>query len=306
MWSIDLPPLNEPWFSQGRSAVPQSLRSDSRYASGSARLVLPRLLRRLGTIDLFVHDSLHTYDHMAFEFKLARAHLSSTGLIVSDDINTNQAFAEMVQSEQTLDGVAITQERSGMRSWGSHGRQVKKQNDGWQALASSTSGRTKSGRISYSPPLGCRTSRRTVGASGSPLLLGRRRPLSEGDRTSEEQSGACTHPLRGWIRILVQKTISGHTPWSHRPVHVGSSYLCMAYSHRDSRKHPLGYRRWPTVPGRYREEGMRPLQARWWPLSATTFRGCSRKAVQSSVQRAGHRQAHPAPAGHVRGRGAAH
>lgn len=111
LWSIDLPPLKEPWFSQSRSAVPQALRQDWHYVCGSARRVLPRLLRKLRTIDLFVHDSLHTYDHMAFEFRLARAHLSSIGMIVSDDIDTNRAFTEMVKSDQKLDGVAITQQR---------------------------------------------------------------------------------------------------------------------------------------------------------------------------------------------------
>jgi predicted O-methyltransferase YrrM len=111
LWSIDLPPLNEPWFSQSRSAVPQALRQDWHYVCGSARRVLPRLLGKLGTIDLFVHDSLHTYDHMAFEFTLARAHLSPIGMIVSDDINTNRAFVEMVQSDQKLDGVVVTQQR---------------------------------------------------------------------------------------------------------------------------------------------------------------------------------------------------
>lgn len=111
LWSIDLPPLKEPWFSQSRSAVPQRLRDDWQYICGSARRVLPRLLQRLEKIDLFVHDSLHTYDHMTFELTLARAHLSSAGLIVSDDINTNRAFAEMVRSDHMLDGVAVTQER---------------------------------------------------------------------------------------------------------------------------------------------------------------------------------------------------
>jgi hypothetical protein len=111
LWSIDLPPLREPWFSQSGSAVPDSLRGDWRYVCGSARRMLPRTLRRLGTVDLFVHDSLHTYDHMTFELGLARAYLSATGLIVSDDINTNRAFAELIQSDHTLDGIAITQEK---------------------------------------------------------------------------------------------------------------------------------------------------------------------------------------------------
>ena len=48
---------------------------------------------------------------MAFEFTLAQAHLSPIIMIISDDINTNRAFTEMVQSNQELDGVAITQER---------------------------------------------------------------------------------------------------------------------------------------------------------------------------------------------------
>jgi hypothetical protein len=41
----------------------------------------------------------------------ARAHLSSGGITVSDDVNTNRAFTELVKSDHKLDGVAITQQR---------------------------------------------------------------------------------------------------------------------------------------------------------------------------------------------------
>ena len=77
LWSIDLPPLNEPWFSQSRSAVPQSLGMTGITSAGQR----------------------------------ARAHLSSGGIIVSDDVNTNRAFTELVKSDHKLDGVVITQQR---------------------------------------------------------------------------------------------------------------------------------------------------------------------------------------------------
>ncbi len=53
---------------------------------GDSRQELPRLLSRLGSIDLFHHDSLHTWEHMTWEYETAFPHLSSDGILSSDDI----------------------------------------------------------------------------------------------------------------------------------------------------------------------------------------------------------------------------
>ncbi len=54
---------------------------------GDSVELLPALLQRLGQIDLFHHDSLHTYEHMMFEYETALPHLSEQGAISSDDVN---------------------------------------------------------------------------------------------------------------------------------------------------------------------------------------------------------------------------
>jgi hypothetical protein len=56
--------------------------------------VLPPLLAREGTIDLFLHDSEHTVATMTGEFELAWSHLEDGGALVADNIDTNSAFSE--------------------------------------------------------------------------------------------------------------------------------------------------------------------------------------------------------------------
>lgn len=53
------------------------------------------LLQHLGQIDLFLHDSLHTQEHMRFEFEEAWAALRPGGLLIADDIQGNRAFLEL-------------------------------------------------------------------------------------------------------------------------------------------------------------------------------------------------------------------
>jgi predicted O-methyltransferase YrrM len=60
--------------------------------NGDARLLLPKLIESLPAVDMFYHDSDHTYNHMMFEFREARRKLSPGGLIVADDISWNAAL----------------------------------------------------------------------------------------------------------------------------------------------------------------------------------------------------------------------
>lgn len=92
LWSIDLPPMQLGWNSQVAAAVPARLRSAWTYVRGSSRRRLPGLLKSLGTIDLFVHDSLHTESNMLFELEHAWHALRPGGALVMDDIFDNSAF----------------------------------------------------------------------------------------------------------------------------------------------------------------------------------------------------------------------
>lgn len=58
---------------------------------GDSKIELPKLLKKIGRVNLFIHDSLHTYEHMLMEFKAA---LPYSNIIFSDDIFWNHAFME--------------------------------------------------------------------------------------------------------------------------------------------------------------------------------------------------------------------
>lgn len=110
LWSVDLPPLREPWFSESRTAVPRELWDGWNYVRGSSQRVLPGVVAEVGQIDIFLHDSLHTYRHMSFELDLAKRSLSPTGVIVADDVNQNQAFAETLQGDRDWDAFTARHE----------------------------------------------------------------------------------------------------------------------------------------------------------------------------------------------------
>ncbi len=49
------------------------------------------------SIDIFLHDSLHTYHNMLFEFEWAYQHMSSGGIIMSHDIGTNNSLYDFAR-----------------------------------------------------------------------------------------------------------------------------------------------------------------------------------------------------------------
>jgi predicted O-methyltransferase YrrM len=77
--------------------VPESLKSRWNLLAGDSRALLPPLLAKLGTIDIFIHDSLHTYEHMLWEYRTAFPYLRPGGLLFSDDAAWNPAFSEYCQ-----------------------------------------------------------------------------------------------------------------------------------------------------------------------------------------------------------------
>ncbi len=58
------------------------------------------ILPKLDVIpDIFYHDSDHSYTNMKFELEWAYTHVKKRGLIMADDTNTNNAWAEFVASK---------------------------------------------------------------------------------------------------------------------------------------------------------------------------------------------------------------
>lgn len=84
-----LPPGKPPgWI------VPGSLKSRWQLLIGDSRELLPSLLAELGTMTVFIHDSLHTYEQMLWEYRAVYPSLKPGGLLISDDAAWNPAFRE--------------------------------------------------------------------------------------------------------------------------------------------------------------------------------------------------------------------
>jgi len=80
--------------------VPSDLRNDWELQIGSSQDLLEPLLRQVGGIGMFLHDSEHTYENMMREFELAWHHLINKGILLSDDINLNSAFQDFARTVQ--------------------------------------------------------------------------------------------------------------------------------------------------------------------------------------------------------------
>lgn len=74
--------------------VPESLRSRWHLHLGNSRDLLPQVLSKLKDVEVFLHDSEHTYEAMTFEFETVWPRLSSGGLLLSDDVIWNSAFPD--------------------------------------------------------------------------------------------------------------------------------------------------------------------------------------------------------------------
>jgi hypothetical protein len=97
LWSIDLPPLERDWRNQVGAAVDDRHSDRWTYIKGSSRRRLPKLLSRLGQIDLFIHDSLHSERNVRFELDRAWAALRPNGALVVDDVDANWGFWSFTQ-----------------------------------------------------------------------------------------------------------------------------------------------------------------------------------------------------------------
>lgn len=106
---VDMPPIfdssDDNWkikgkvygvvIPEGKSSgwlVPDAYRDRYEVLNGDAKDLLPGLLKKVGSIDMFYHDSDHTYDHMMFEFIESKKYLTKRGVIVSDDISWNSSL----------------------------------------------------------------------------------------------------------------------------------------------------------------------------------------------------------------------
>jgi predicted O-methyltransferase YrrM len=88
------------WPAAGRTerlpgwVIPDYLRARWHLIQGSSSEELSPLIEKLGQIDIFLHDSDHSYRNMIWEYKTAWSHLNSGGLLLSHNIDVNDAFPD--------------------------------------------------------------------------------------------------------------------------------------------------------------------------------------------------------------------
>lgn len=92
LYSIDVPSERLPPGKKPGWIVDDALRPRWTLRIGPSSELLEPLLKELGSIDVFLHDSLHTYDNMLFEYRAAWPFLKHDGLLLSHDIGRNFAF----------------------------------------------------------------------------------------------------------------------------------------------------------------------------------------------------------------------
>jgi predicted O-methyltransferase YrrM len=95
LYSIDMPGWGD---SQSGWLIPDYLRHRWHLTLGRSSETLGPLLERIGNIDMFLHDSDHSYRNMTWEFQTAWSYLNSGGLLLSHNIDYNNAFPDFCRN----------------------------------------------------------------------------------------------------------------------------------------------------------------------------------------------------------------
>jgi len=79
--------------------VPSELRTFWELKLGASSEVLPTISI---PIDVFYHDSEHSYENMTFEYEWAYNHLKEGGILASDDVKWNNAFLDFTRKRKDM------------------------------------------------------------------------------------------------------------------------------------------------------------------------------------------------------------
>jgi hypothetical protein len=109
LYSIDFPDVGMPglygldpgWI------VPEKFREMWELVYGKSEERLMPLLKKIGQVDVFLHDSEHSYRNMLFEFSSVLKFMNDGSLLLSDDVRANNAFLEAIGSRDFSSRVAL-------------------------------------------------------------------------------------------------------------------------------------------------------------------------------------------------------
>ena len=97
---ISIDSIFRPWQSKEMigAVIPENLRKRWELKIGTSEELLEKTLTNLSPIDIFLHDSLHTYKNMYYEFEKSWPFIRKDGFLLSDDISSNNAFRDFYKS----------------------------------------------------------------------------------------------------------------------------------------------------------------------------------------------------------------
>ena len=90
--SIDLPTPNTELLPEVGYLVPQELRRRWDLRTGSSQRLLPQALDEFVEIDIFQHDSRHSYSNQLREYRAAWPFIRVGGMLVSDDVSNDALY----------------------------------------------------------------------------------------------------------------------------------------------------------------------------------------------------------------------
>lgn len=103
----ELHSIDDPWGDRTGWIIPDYLRHRWSLIKGRSSSELLPLLEDLGTIDIFMHDSDHSYGNMVWEYQTAWDSLSEEGILLSHNIDENNAFSDFCE-EKGAEGLILT------------------------------------------------------------------------------------------------------------------------------------------------------------------------------------------------------
>lgn len=84
--------------------IPDYLKKRWQLHLGDAKKLLPKILKAISGVDIFLHDSLHTYKHVQFELKKIFPKMRKKGLILCDniDLGAGRAFNDFLDKKNLV------------------------------------------------------------------------------------------------------------------------------------------------------------------------------------------------------------
>ncbi len=103
LYSVDLPNKENNIMDDGAKTstgiyetgflVPDYLKKNWILKIGDSLKCLPEITKKVKHIDVFLHDSLHTYDHVSSELKIVYPKTKKESVILCDNIDKDSGFA---------------------------------------------------------------------------------------------------------------------------------------------------------------------------------------------------------------------